>query len=313
MSSLFTVHFLGTSSGLPTTQRNVSCVALQFGKKLFLLDCGEGAQLSLLRGGFNLSSISGIFITHVHGDHCFGLPGLVSTLWLMGRPLPPLISTQGVLDYAMGVNQLTVGEKSQQPMVSVESIDPDTPVFEGQYGGGYQLRVFAAPLDHRVISYGFRVEVSRTHPAKVLKAKLLADGIRPGPIYGRLQRGEDVILDDGRVLKSVDYCEGPRIERGSFVYLTDTRHCQASIDLAQGADLICHEATFITGQEARAKDLGHSTVLEAVDIWQKSDGKRLVLTHFSARHKMADYRQILKDAGVLEQVILAEDGMAIEV
>ena len=310
---LFKVHWLGTSSGLPTRARNLSCVVVEVGRRLILLDCAEGAQLSLLRGDFNISAIDAVLVTHRHGDHCFGLPGLYGTLWLMGRPLPVLVGDEAVLALLASVQEITTGDAGAQPTIQLERFVEPEEVLTLAPRKDLKVRVVAGLLEHRVPSHGFRVDVTRSHRPGVDVEALKALGVPPGPLYGRLQRGENVMTDDGRHLSAAEFQIPGWSESASFVYLTDTTYSPRSVALAKGADLVSHEATFLPGQEAKAEDVGHSTATQALSVLEESGAGRMVLTHFSARHKLDAYRDVVEASGLASKVVLAEDGLCLDV
>lgn len=312
MAPLVRVTWLGTSSGLPTRQRDVSCLVVEVGRRLLLLDAGEGAQLSLLRRGFNLSAIEAVLVTHRHGDHTFGLPGLYGTLWLMGRPLPTLVGDQGVVDFLAAANRHSCGEEGDHPVVLLSGEPVDEEVLHLPRRGDTEIVIRAGALSHRVPSYGFRVEVIRHHSPRVKVEALRALGVDPGPVYGRLQQGEDVDLPDGRRLDARDLRLPGWREIATFTYLTDTRYCPTSVALARGADLVSHEATFLVGQEARALELGHSTIGDALRVFEESGAHHGVLTHFSARHPVEAYSHHLVTHPPAGRVTLAYDGLGID-
>lgn len=310
---LLRIHWLGTSSGLPTRGRDLSCLVAEVGRRLILLDAGEGAQLSLLRRGFNISAVDAVLVTHRHGDHCFGLPGLYGTWWLMGRPLPPLVGDGSVQALLSEVQRITTGDPGSHPRVLIEDERAPREVLRLAPRKNLSVSVVAGLLDHRVPAHGFRLDVTRRHPPRVDAAALAALGIPPGPIYGRIQRGEDVVLEDGRRLEAGQLAVPGWQEVASFAYLTDTRYCRGSVALARGADLISHEATFLPGQEARAREVGHSTAADAIRVLRESGAGRLVLTHFSARNPIAAYADAARDSGLGDRITLAEDGLCLEV
>ena len=308
MTPLFTVHWLGTSSGLPTRDRDLSCLVMQVGTRLILLDAGEGTQLNLLRRGFNISAVDLALITHVHGDHLYGLPGFLGTLWLMGQKQPLVIGDRQVFAYLEAVDRTTAGGEGRREGVRLDNERRPRQVFDGYLKRDLQVIVSAIALDHRVPAHGFRVTVRRHHAAKVNVAALEAAGVPRGPAWGAIQRGEDVTLPSGEVLRAKALRQPPWYEEGSFVYLTDTRYCQASVTLAQGADLVSHEATFLPGQEERAYEMGHSTAGDALRVLEESGARELVLTHFSARNSEGEYDALLKAHPLGERAPLAHDG-----
>ncbi|NEP05873.1 MAG: ribonuclease Z [Okeania sp. SIO2G4] len=271
------VTFLGTSSGVPTRSRNVSSVALRLPQRgeLWLFDCGEGTQHQFLRSELKVSQLTRIFITHMHGDHIFGLMGLLASCGLGGNVKsidiygPPELENylQGCIKYSQ--TRLAYPMKAYQSRPGVIYEDDEYVV-----SCGY--------LKHRVPAVGYRVtEKHRPGHFDVEKAKAL--GIPPGPIYGKLKRGEWITLSDGRRISGADLCGAPQIGR-KFVYCTDTVFCDGAVELAQDADLLVHEATFSHRDADMAFQRLHSTSTMAAQVALAAGAKRLMMTHFSPRY-----------------------------
>src|SRR2546423_5733173 len=265
------ITFLGTSAGVPTRARNVSCVALSPPQRaeVWLFDCGEGTQHQLLRSDLNISQVSRIFITHMHGDHVLGLMGLLATCGMTAhtrgidiygpRPLGDYVRevsrrTQFQTNYPLGVQEVSEGL-----------------IFEDE-----EYTVTCAPLKHRLPAFGFRVtEKDRPGHFDVEKAREL--GVPSGPLYGRLKRGERVTLPDGRTFDGADFC-GPTQPGRSVVYCTDTTYCRNAVELARGADLLIHEATFAEADEPLAVRSTHSTASMAARVASEA-GRRSPSLH----------------------------------
>ena len=271
------VTFLGTSSGVPTRSRNVSSVALRLPQRgeLWLFDCGEGTQHQFLRSELKVSQLTRIFITHMHGDHIFGLMGLLASCGLGGNVKsidiygPPELENylQGCIKYSQ--TRLAYPLKIYQSRPGVIYEDDEYVV-----SCGY--------LKHRVPAVGYRVtEKDRPGHFDVEKAKAL--GIPPGPIYGKLKRGEWITLSDGRRISGAYLCGAPQIGR-KFVYCTDTVFCDGAVELAQDADLLVHEATFSHRDADMAFQRLHSTSTMAAQVALAAGAKRLMMTHFSPRY-----------------------------
>ena len=304
------ITFLGTSAGVPTRARNVSCVALRPPQRaeVWLFDCGEGTQHQLLRSELNISQVTRIFISHMHGDHVLGLMGLLATCGMTAhtrgidvygpRPLADYVRevsrrTQFQTNYPLGVHE--VGEGL---------------VFEDE-----EYTVTCAPLKHRLPAFGYRVtEKDRPGHFDVERAKEV--GIPPGPVYGRLKRGERVTLPDGRAFDGADFC-GPDIEGRSVVYCTDTIYCGAAVGLARGADLLIHEATFAEADEGLAVRSMHSTAAMAARVASEAGARRLLLTHFSPRYfpgNQTGPEDLLREArAVFPETELAHDFLSVDV
>lgn len=266
------VVFLGTGAAAPRRDRNVSSLAVVLDGESLIFDCGEGTQHQLMRSSVRPGSIEAIFITHLHGDHLFGLPGLLATLGLNGRERPlRLIGPPGLQRFVSAIPYR--GTPYEIEIVSSEG-------GEVHRAGGY--RVVAAMLQHSVACLGYCViEDDRRGAFDLLRARAL--GVPAGPLYGRLQRGEDVTLADGRVIHSSDVVGPPRPGR-RIAFCTDTRPCDAAIALARDADLLIHEATYASDHALEARERFHATAEEAASVAAAANVRRLALTHISARY-----------------------------
>lgn len=276
------VTFLGTSSGVPTRGRNVSAVVLRLPQRseLWLFDCGEGTQHQFLRSELRVSQLSRIFITHMHGDHVFGLPGLLASLGLAGTCTGiDLYGPDPLRDYLEGVLR-TSSTRIGYPLRSHR-------VKEAASSGALLLddddiTVRCTPLIHRVPAYAYRVDQKpRAGRFDVEQAKAL--GIPPGPIYAELKAGREVVLEDGRIINGGSLC-GPERPGCSVVYCTDTVFSEAAVELARGADLLIHESTFAHAEAEMAFARQHSTSTMAAQTALAAGVKQLMLTHLSPRY-----------------------------
>lgn len=309
------VTFLGTSSGVPTRARNVSAVALRLPQRseLWLFDCGEGTQHQFLRSDLRLSQLRRVFVTHMHGDHVFGLPGLLASLGLAGSsdgvdlygPDPLEAYLQGVLHtsstrigYPLAVHR--VREAAENGTVLLEDDD---------------IIVRTTPLTHRVPAYAYRIE-QKPRPGRFDVDQARALAIPPGPIYAALKRGETVSLDDGRRIDGRQLC-GPTRPGVSVVYCTDTVFCEAAVALARGADLLIHEATFSHGEAEMAFQRQHSTSTMAAQTASEAGVQQLVLTHLSPRYAPGNAisaDDLLAEArAIFPNTVLAKDFLSLEV
>ncbi|MFM7321432.1 MAG: ribonuclease Z [Armatimonadota bacterium] len=273
------VTFLGTGSGAPTRQRNVSAIALQLPQRAewWLFDCGEGTQHQLLRAPhLRLSQLTRIHITHVHGDHLFGLPGLLASRALaMGGSTPVHIhapeSVEGWLRTTLRVSLMRYGF----PVHFV-------PVREGVVHADADFTTTAVPVRHRVEAWAFAIR-EHDQPGRFDIEGARAMGIPEGPVYGRLKRGEIVTLDDGRRIDGRTLVGADRPGR-KVVFSGDTAWSRELVELATDADLLVHEATYGEGDTLLADRAGHSTAAGAARVASEARARSLVLTHFSSRY-----------------------------
>lgn len=303
------VTFLGTSAGIPTKSRNVSSIALSLEQRsdVWLFDCGEGTQHQIMHSlEVKLSNIRKIFITHLHGDHVFGLFGLLATSGMGAHSEGIDVYGPRGLSDVLDTVFYRCGSPPQFPLNVFETEKSlNNPLYEGE---GYQ--VFALPLKHRLKAFGYRVvqkDKRGTFNAELAKAQ----GIPFGPLYGRLKNGERIELPDGRVFDGKDFT-GPDIRGGIFTYCTDTAYCENSVLLASEADLLVHEATFTHEDLDLARHTTHSTAQEAASVAMEAKAKKLCITHFSPRY--TDYRDLLNDArSVFPNTVAAHDFLTLNV
>jgi ribonuclease Z len=276
------VTFLGTSSGVPTRARNVSAVALRLPQRseLWLFDCGEGTQHQFLRSDLRVSQLRRIFVTHMHGDHVFGLPGLLASLGLAGTCSGiDLYGPDPLRDYLEGVlrtSSTRIGYPLRSHRVKEAARSGSLLLDDGD------ISVRCTPLTHRVPAYAYRVD-QKPRPGRFDVEKARALGIPPGPIYAELKAGRSVSLDDGRIINGASLC-GPERPGCSVVYCTDTVFSEAAVELAAGADLLIHESTFAHAEAEMAVARQHSTSTMAAQTALAAGVKQLMLTHLSPRY-----------------------------
>lgn len=271
------ITFLGTSSGVPTRSRNVSSVALRLPQRaeVWLFDCGEATQHQFLRSDLKISQIKRIFITHMHGDHIFGLMGLLASCGLAGVAQDiDIYGPPGLEEYLKACCKYSYTNFFAR--VRVYTVTPGV-VFEDD-----EFSVSCLQLKHRVPAFGYRIE-EKDKPGRFDIAKATALGIPPGPIYGRLKNGETVTLPDGRQINGKELC-GETESGRKVVYCTDTVFCDNAIELAKGSDVLIHEATFAHQDADMAFDRLHSTSTMAAQVALAAGVKQLLMTHFSPRY-----------------------------
>jgi ribonuclease Z len=296
------LFFLGTGAGMPSRERNVTSIVLTLYEErgtFWMFDCGEGTQQQVLRSPLKLSKLEKVFITHLHGDHVYGLPGLLTSRSYQGgeKPLtlygPP--GLKRMIDVVLEVSQARLDYE-----LLIEEIQ------EGLVFEDASFRVEAALLEHRIDSYGYRI-TEKDMPGRLLHEKLLADGVQPGPIYARIKRGESVTLPDGRQLTPSLYV-APPIPGRVVVIMGDTRVCESSRRLSKDADVLVHEATYGTAEKKRAYRYYHATADEVASAAKESGVKRLVMTHFSSRYADLGVDSLVEEAKThLPDVYAAHD------
>jgi ribonuclease Z len=298
---------LGTSSGKPTLRRNVSATAVVRDGEWLLFDCGEGTQMQIARAKLNPSKLVAIFITHLHGDHFNGLAGLLSTMGLDRRVRELiLVGPPGIREYLDALARLKILYVNYPLDVrEFGAMKEMTTVYEAS-----DYFVATRPLDHRIFTLGYRLE-ERDRPGRFDLERARELGIPEGPLYRKLQLGEDVQLGDGRVIHSHEVVGLPRPGK-AVAYCTDTRPFAGTVELARGVDLMIHEATYTDDMADEAHDYGHSTAAQAAQIAREAEARRLLITHFSTRY--ADVGPLYEEArAVFHETLAAQDLMEIDV
>ncbi|NJM47731.1 MAG: ribonuclease Z [Alkalinema sp. RU_4_3] len=304
------ITFLGTSSGVPTRSRNVSSVALRLIQRgeLWLFDCGEGTQHQFLRSDLRVSQLRRIFVTHMHGDHIFGLMGLLASCGLAGNMEevdiygPPELNDY--LKYCRRYSQTYFSYP-----VRVHAVQPGVVFEDDQYVVTCEL------LKHRVTAHGYRVsEKDRPGHFDVDRARAL--GIPSGPLYGKLKNGETITLENGQRISGQDLCGPTQIGR-KVVYCTDTVFCDGAVKLAEDADLLIHEATFSHAEAEMAFQRQHSTSTMAAQVAHLAGVRQLIMTHFSPRYAPGNpvqLQDLLAEAkAIFPNTLMASDFFAYEV
>jgi ribonuclease Z len=270
--------FLGTSAGVPTRRRNVAALALieDQGKGWFLVDCGEATQHQLLRTPLSVADLRAICITHVHGDHCYGLPGLLASAAMTGRSQPlALIAPQAVQDWLAATQALTALHLPFE--LQFHALE----TFRGVALGAWEIDAF--PLSHRVPSQAFRFRETR-RPQRLDPLALAAAGVPRGPLWGRLHAGEDV-LHEGRLLRSADFLQAAHEER-RLVVAGDNDRPELLAEACRGAQLLVHEATYAQAHIDRTgQSWGHSSAAGIARFAAAQRLPALLLTHFSPRYQ----------------------------
>jgi ribonuclease Z len=302
------VFFLGTGAGIPSKGRNVTAIALKLLEErgaIWLFDCGEATQHQILHTSIKPGRIEKIFITHLHGDHIYGLPGLLASRSFQGGDSALTVyGPAGIKEYIE--TSLRVSGTYLKYPLEIKEITEKL-LFEDE-----QFTVEACELEHGIQSFGFRV-VEKDRPGTLLVDKLKELGIKPGPQYRRIKEGAPVTLEDGTVLEANHFL-GPEQKGRIVTILGDTRKCQAALELAQKADLLVHEATFAADDGGLAHDYFHSTTEHAAQTAQEAGAKKLCLTHISSRYdRDAALELLLQARTVFPETEIAEDFKSITV
>lgn len=298
------LRLLGTSASRPTIERNVASIAVVREGETLLFDCGEGTQRQMMRYGVSFG-LHDIFFTHFHADHVIGVIGLMRTMSLQGRSDPLRLwgpmGAQRTLKRAedFGMDRLSFA-------LEIIEVEPGERIARRDYG----IMPFA--VDHRgarAVGYAI-VEDERKGRFNPALAREL--GVPEGPLWGEIHRGRSITLGDGRVIEPSVLVGAHRPGR-SIVITGDTRPCDATAEIARGADLLVHEATFGDEEAARAVETGHSTAREAAMIARDAGVRTLLLTHFSARYSR-DATELGKEARqCFEATVVGKDGMELEI
>ncbi|MEL7034427.1 MAG: ribonuclease Z [Cyanobacteria bacterium J06592_8] len=271
------ITFLGTSSGVPTRSRNVSSIALRLPQRaeLWLFDCGEGTQHQFLRSDLKVSQITRIFVTHLHGDHIFGLAGLLASCGLAGNvKRVDLYGPPGLEEYLQACYRYSHTRISYP--YTIHQVQPGVVYEDDEY------IVSCGALKHRVTAFGYRI-TEKDKPGRFNVDKAKAMGIPAGPIYAKLKQGAVVTLPDGRTINGSQF-SGAAIRGRKFVYCTDTVFCDGAVELAENADVLVHEATFAHQDADLAFQRLHSTSTMAAQVALMAGVKKLIMTHFSPRY-----------------------------
>lgn len=299
--------FLGTGAGAPSLQRNVSALVLSLaqGSENWLFDCGEATQHQYMRSSLKAGKLSKIFITHLHGDHIFGLPGLLTSRSMSGINQPLTIyGPVGIRMFVETALQLSASWASF-PLQIIE-IEPGV-IFQH---ADYQIR--ALLLNHVIPCFGYRIEFKGKAGA-LDGDKLRLHGIPSGSWMQQLKRGEQVTLPDGRQINGQDYTGEASLGR-IITILGDTAPCDNALILARQADVLVHEATLKADMAEKANSRGHSTTLQAAQVAADSGAKRLIATHFSSRYTEEHMTQLLQECqSVFANTELARDFRVFEI
>ena len=305
----FTVKILGTASALPTTHRFPSAQVVDVRGRLFMIDCGEGAQIQLRKAKVSFLNIENICLSHIHGDHIFGIFGLLSTMGLLARKAPLNIFAPAgfapILEFFK--SQFGEGLLFDIHFIPLEMKEPEV-VYENR-----KTELLAFPLNHRVDTYGFIIREKM--PQRNVRKEAISQYDLSLTDIGTLKRGEDIVRasDSGepQVIKNEDVTYYRYLPR-SYAYCSDTAPFAELADWVRGVDLLYHEATFPEDMEEMAKKTFHSTTIQAASVAKAAEVKRLIVGHYSSRFPSVDfYLDQIKT--VFAEAMLANDGDIIEI
>ncbi len=298
---MFEVRILGTSAAIPTNSRFPSAQVVTIRDRHHLVDCGEGTQMQLLKNRVKFSRLDAIFISHLHGDHVLGVPGLLNSLSLYERNFPlKLFAPSGLQEILRVVFAQTRSYLTYElEFTPTEDFEPGAIIYKNK-----DFQVELLPLHHRVFSRGFRfVETGQQKKLDFYKAKALNI---PNPYFKLLKQGNSIVLEDGQTI----YPEDVLIDVEDFLsyaYCSDTQYHEPLIPYIQNTTVLYHESTFLKDLQKRAYETGHSTAKDAGTIAKRAAIKQLLLGHFSARYK--DLNPFLEEAqGVFPDTMLAKEG-----
>jgi ribonuclease Z len=276
---MLALTILGNNSAIPAFDRLPTAQVLQTQEETYLIDCGEGTQMQMAKYKIRRSKINNIFISHLHGDHFYGLPGVITSMSLMGRtqdlhlyaPAP----LEKILDLLMEVAKTQLSYKLYfHPLTEETEIMSDS-----------KMTVSCFKTQHRIECWGFLFK-EKKNPRKIDAERIKAFEI-PASFYDKLQKGEDYITKQGTIIVNSEVTIAAPAAK-SYCYCADTIYDENLVDKAKGADLLYHETTYLKDNEQKAKDRFHSTTIQAASIAEKAGVKKLLIGHFSAKYEVLD-------------------------
>lgn len=301
----FNLNILGCGSALPTTRHLATSQVVDLRDKLYMIDCGEGTQVQMRNMRIKFSRLNHIFISHLHGDHCFGLPGLLSTLGMLGRTADLVIhAPKGIENYMRPM--LDTFCKGMPYEVRFNQVDTHSHslIMEDR-----SLSVYSIPLKHRIPTCGF-LFAEKPKEAHIIRE--MTDFYQVSVKWMKeIKEGKDYITPEGEVIPNCRLTR-PAVAPKRYAYCSDTAYSPSIIPIIESVDLLYHEATFMETEKARAKETFHSTARQAAEIARKAGVKRLVIGHYSARYE--ELTALHKEAQeVFPDTILGNEGMVIPI
>lgn len=301
----FELHILGCGSALPTTRHFATSQVVNVRDKLFMIDCGEGAQMQLRKSRLKFSRLNHILISHLHGDHCFGLLGLISTFGLLGRTAKLHIhSPAGLEKLYSPLLEFFCNHLPYQVVFHEFETNQPVEIYEDK-----SVTITTIPLKHRLPCCGFLIS-EKKKPNHIIREMI---DFYKVPLYliNRIKNGEDFVTEDGVVVPN-DKLTRPSGPPRKYAYCSDTIYLEKIISQIKGVDLLFHESTFAASEIARAKETYHTTASQAALIAQKAEVKKLVIGHFSARYD--DEKLLLNEAAaIFPNTVLADENLCITI
>ncbi|MCL2114168.1 MAG: ribonuclease Z [Streptococcaceae bacterium] len=291
------IQFLGTGAGQPSKSRNTQAIALKMldeRNEIWLFDCGEATQHQILNTAIRPRKITKIFITHLHGDHIFGLPGFLSSRSFQSAEEQTnldIYGPRGIKDFVLTSLKLSGSRLGYQ--IYFHEYDEAGKIFEDE-----SFEVYTELLDHTIFCLGYRV-VEKNRIGELDAPALLAAGLPFGPLFGKIKQGE-IVEFEGKIFNPDDYIGAEKAGKVVTI-LGDTRKSNAAVRLAWGADLLVHEATYGAAESKMARAHGHSTSKQAAEVAKEAGAKRLLLTHISARYVGPKIGQLAGEAQAIHK------------
>lgn len=300
----FNIHILGCGSSLPTSKHLPSSQVVNIRGKLYMIDCGEGAQRQMRMHHLGFGKLVAIFISHLHGDHCFGLPGLISSLGMLGRTGDlHIVGPTGLQSFVMPIlEQFCQGMPYKVIITECDTRKPQI-VWDDK-----SVCISTLPLKHRVATQGY-IFREKTTPRHLDKASADFFGV-PRSVYPKIIAGEDFVTDEGNLIPNNRLTKPGQPPR-SYAYCSDTAFVPSNAPLIGAVDLLYHEATFTSDLKARAVQTGHSTASEAAKMALLTGAKKLLIGHYSARYH--SYTELLQEAqATFPETIAAYEGLCVK-
>ncbi|NPA23247.1 MAG: ribonuclease Z [Crenarchaeota archaeon] len=302
MTRWITITFLGTAAGTPTRNRSLPSILVSDARRNILLDCGEGAQHRLIQSGLSVCRVDIVLITHLHGDHVFGLPGLISSMALLGRTRDLIIvGPPGLRDMLSSSVKFLGSLPFKTFIIEVDPKESIMKIIEDS-----ELEIYCTEARHNITDIAYllqwRVPLGKFRPECAQRLNV------PTRYWKALHVGEKVVLENGKVISPEDVVELRRCGPFRIVYTGDTSPCESVIELARGADVLIHEATFSAEEDpACIWPQGHSRTIDAAEVARRAGVRILILTHLSARYEGMEDKLLQEARSVFRNTYIAND------